>query len=81
MSCFQENGIVVTGEPTWSYISFCRYDYLRITFDRKIRKNYCGRKNGTKVLVPGNGALLTFFSDYYNSQARGFKILFRFIGK
>ena len=57
------------------YIPFCgRYDYLKITNENgaEIGK-YCGDLSGKEVLVGGDYAVITFYSDRFN-QKRGFRL-------
>lgn len=41
---------------------------------------YCGTKSGTKILVTGDYARITFHSNYIYSE-RGFRIFFSFVGE
>ena len=62
-------------------ISLCRYDYLKITNEKKQSFGvYCGEKTGQTVNVTGDYAVITFHSDY-SEQRRGFRILFNTTGK
>ena len=54
----------------------CRYDYLKITNNTNLSLGkYCGKKNGKKVEVTGDYAVITFHSDV-SEERKGFRILF-----
>ena len=57
----------------------CRYDYFRILDDNKrILGTYCGSElSGKVVLVTGNYALITFYSDQ-SKQYLGFQLTMLF---
>ena len=54
----------------------CRSDYLKITNEKKGSfGKYCGEMSGKSVFVPGDQAIITFFSDAYDER-RGFRLSF-----
>lgn len=58
-----------------------RYDYLTIKNERKDSFAFlCGEQPGKEVTVIGEYALLTFSSDV-EIQARGFNLVFTFLGE
>ena len=53
------------------------WDYLEITNDDNVPFGvFCGERTGKAVLVTGNYAVITFYSDDLNVE-RGFLITFR----
>jgi len=56
--------------------SYCSYDYLKITADNNVEiGKYCGELTGKEVVVSGDYAVLTFYTDH-NKQKKGFRIFF-----
>lgn len=59
-----------------SLIFPCRYDYVEIADNSNaITGKYCGNQTGKQVVLVGDYAVLTFYSDY-TVPAKGFVIIF-----
>lgn len=59
-----------------SLIFPCRYDYVEIADNSNaIATKYCGNQTGKQVVLGGDYAVLTFYSDYA-APAKGFVIIF-----